>query len=162
MVIHESMGSIDRWTSIDEKLGGLNDIAEEAVAVLTQDIVPAVTDGNRNQYHLEFSTEVPADTVDEPLAVERTVPFDGHITMFYVGWPDGAQNGAGIGLARNEGERLFPRNQEDKFVAFNDVSYDFGLRAPVEHGEDLIVEFTNADTNESHFLNAVVEIQEAV
>lgn len=145
-VVPTQQSMLDELRSIREAVGGGPTPGEAGLAI-----------------QIDFSNEVATNTTtDNPVSITREVPFDGRITTFFTGWPDGTQNGAGIALLRNEGERLFPRNPEDQFVAFNDVAHPFDLRAPVSKGETLEAQFTNADPNQSHFLNAVVTIEEMV
>lgn len=154
---------LDQLTTVDESLRSIHSTIEEDLIPPVVGIANSVDEDRTRSFQLEFSEEIdPSTTTADPVEVTRTVPFGGRITTFFVGWPDGTQNAAGIQLERNEGERLFPRNKEDQFIALNDVSHPFDLRAPVNKGEDLTVKFTNADTNESHFLNAVVTVTEVV
>lgn len=156
-------GPIDQFTEVDERLESIQTTIGNEIAPTLDAIANGVGGGESRSFQLEFSEEIEAGTTSaDPVEVVREIPFDGRVTTFFCGWPDGTQNTAGIRLERNEGEGLFPRNKGDQFVALNDVSHPFDLRVPVAEGEDLVVKFTNADTNEAHFLNAVVTVTEGI
>lgn len=110
---------------------------------------------------LEFSYDVPADTpTNDPDQILREVPFDGFTTVITVGWPDGTDNGVGVGLYRNAGANIFPWDKENQFVAANDFTHAFDLVVPVSEGEELEARYANNDTSNSHFVNAIVTVVE--
>lgn len=111
----------------------------------------------------EFSTDVPADTpLENPIEVERDVPQDGWITSIIVGWPDGADNRVGVGVGTETGENLFPRNKEDQFIAANSFTSPFDVRVEVSEDDTLVARYMNHDTDNDHFVNVFVTIEESL
>lgn len=162
---HPNDKLLDRLTDMDE--------------ILVHDILPEVqdiNDGINSLHQLEgggvttLREAVPRekDTKDlskkldpgEDASRVGKVPFDGWVTGFICGWPDGAAQNAGIGLYHNsEGTKFFPEGEDD-YAAFNDWNHRFPVTFPVEKGEELEVKFKNENTSEMP-LNALVVFHRA-
>lgn len=128
---------------------------------LTRAIDPGVDTGMPNKYPWEFSTDVSANTTtDSPATTTRPVPFDSRIESLIVGWPDGANGLVGVQFRTESGERFFPRNAEDEYIAANDFTHPFDLRTSVDADETLTAEFINNDPNNDHFVNVIAMLEE--
>lgn len=115
---------------------------------------------DRDSYPFEFSTDVPANTTaDDPVETTREIPYEGRIVALTVGWPAGANNLTGVQFRTESGERFFPRNKQDEYIAADDFTRTFNLRADVDKDSELVAEFVNNDTTHGHFINVVAEIE---
>lgn len=113
-------------------------------------------------FPFEFSKDVPADTTrDSTETVVREVPFDGYLVEVAAAWQSGSNNQAGLQFRRRNGEVFLPRNEEDHYVAFPGGGgvHPFAVVSPVREGEELVAEYINTDTSNSHFVNCVATIR---
>lgn len=108
-----------------------------------------------SEFVFEFSTSVNANS---NTTVERT-PEEGVVTQgVIVGWPDGANNVVGVQVRTGSGDKLFPRNREDDFIAANDAWDHFPMRKKIKKNEPIEVEYQNDDPNNGHFVNVIVPL----
>lgn len=133
-----------------------NELIEQLVALNDSNVCGPATDS----YQYEFSRLVPADTsTDSPVTTTREIEFAGRVTALAIGWPDGASNVVGVGFRTSSGERLFPRNKEDEYVAANDFSTQFDLRSSISANSELVAHFANNDPNNDHFVNVIATVE---
>lgn len=155
-------GLLDGLTSIDERLTLVNEELNRIRNTISN--IGGIDDGNETVgevFQKEMSTDVPADTQTEnPVETSRTAKQDIRLLEYVVGWPDGADNRVGVKLVTDQERVLFPKNPEDDFVAANNFTHPFTLRTEVASGTGLITQFVNLDTNNSHFINAVLTYEE--
>lgn len=113
------------------------------------------------KYQIEMSSNVPAATEEnDPVVVERKIQSDGRITGFTVGWPGGADNLVGVRLQTKSGDKLFPQNKEDGYVAADNFTAVFPLEIPLKQDDVLRALFVNNDDTNNHFVNAIVNYSE--
>lgn len=102
---------------------------------------------------MEFSFNAEANSGD---AVNKEVPFSGRVVEMLYGAPAAANNQVGVQV-RYDGNKKFPANREDDFIALADVVHPFLLDFPVEKGKDVIVVHENQDAN-PHYMNVVLTV----
>lgn len=155
--------SRDRWQEpLFDRLTHLDEIAENDIVPLLEGIYSRLG-GESRAYTLDLSSDVQADVVPPEEQTEtREIPFDGWITSFVVGWPDGAGHGVAVQLRFNEGQRLFPRDSDTEYTSANDFTHRFPLRTPVRAGEDITAGYINTHEAYSFPMTALVTVEEAV
>jgi len=145
------LGRVERKQS--ELLAALADI----LSAVSPDVEPTFSDS----YPFEFSTDVPADTENvDPATTSIDVPFDARVVELVVGWPAGAQGQVGVQFRSESGERFFPRDKQNEYVATDDFTHAFSLEADVSGGDTLVAQFINKDTTNPHFINVVATLKE--
>jgi len=113
------------------------------------------------EYSLELSHDVSANTnASNPEQEEREIEDPVLLTGVVVGWPDGADNKAGPRLRDGQSKKLWPRDDPSEFVGGNDFTNEFPIREVMDEGENVVAEFANNDTNNSHYINVVVNVVE--
>jgi len=169
---------LDRLTSADDVLRDIRDNSLEPIRSELQEVRSDVSDAaealtliasssgldiepySAEEYTLGFGKNVPADTpLIDPIEETITVEFDGEITGVVAVFPAGVQQTTGIQVARASGEKLLPRNEGSDFLAFDDITQQLALTAPVSAEEDLEVRYANVGT-EDHFINGGIFIEE--
>lgn len=118
----------------------------------------------KREFSLSFSKNVSAGatTPNDTETVEIDMPFDGWTAGLTIVWP-ASDGGVGVQLRRNEGERLFPRDDKNEFesspIAFGDT---FRLQTEIEQGETLVAEYVNNDSTNSKFTTVILGVEEDV
>lgn len=126
-----------------------------------EDVMPLDSPPCR-EFPLEFSTNVPSGTtLDSPVTTSREAPYDGFVTELMVGFPPGAGGAVGLQFRNAAGEVFFPYNEEDHYVAQDDIQHPYSVCFPVRDGETLVAEFVNTDTSEDHFVNVIPTVRKA-
>lgn len=168
-------GLLDRFTDVDSLLRDLRDntLAEavgqlQAQTTLLSEVAEAggidvgeIEPTASREFTLAFGENIPADTQPiDAITQTRTVDFDGRIRGFVAVFPGGAQQAAGIQIARAGGEKLFPRNDENDFLGLDNITQEFSLDVPVAEDEQIEILYANTDTSEDHFINGGLFIEE--
>lgn len=128
-------------------LASLADLDDATQALAIRDFLPT--------RQLDFSTNIPANDVQD---VDRRMPFDGYVRGIYLRVPDGVDSRVGVALRSDTtGDRMFPSNDEDEIVGFNDVDRFFPVVFEQAENDKLTFQFdSRSDT--PHFLNVLVEV----
>lgn len=159
-------GSFDRPTSADDILRDLDGTVEtlgRSVSALVDSLDEQtaldvdVTQTPPAERPYNFSQTIPADTpLNQPETEEWEIPHDGTVTKVILGWPDGAQQAAGIGVRGTQGESLIPAGPSGvKFLGLNDKVLTFSLDDGVRKDESYTFRFANTDPDNDHFVNVI-------
>lgn len=155
---------LDKATNVDNILAQIKDVLKD-VRDEIRNIEPRIVSDRlvieegvpRESYQLEMSSLVEEG---DKTSTTRTVPFDGWVDGFIVGFPDGADQAVGLRLEDDDtGEQYFPRNPEDRYFAANAYSDNLDLSFEVEEGQKLTAELRNNDSMNEHFVNAMVTVK---
>lgn len=113
-----------------------------------------------SEFSFSVSLDVPANTTrDSPATDMIEVPYDGNITGLMVGWP-GISGAVGISLRRQSGERLFPRNDDDEYESMPTATVgQFDMNVDVVEGEEIIGQYVNFDSVNSHYAAQLLDIE---
>lgn len=172
----------DIFSRVDDQLAVQNEILKDIEAQMSAveeqteaqtralgDILPGSIDIQEGNFKvIELSKIVSAGvSTDEPETNRRSIPFEGWIRSVIAGWPDGTNNLAGLGIdVLNVDDSLkaevFPSNEEDDYVAANDFTSTFSVTQQVDQQDTIRARFVNNDQNNSHFINAIVIVEEDV
>lgn len=156
----QDQGILDAFSRVDEYIRGdadslLSGIKEDTHQLATSEMVQdgVLREGRPRIKRVDdLSLQLDAESEDSRVS---TVPFDGWVTGFTCGWPNGADQNAGISLRHNEeGTKFFPYG-DDEFAAFDGYNNTFPVTFPVEKGEKLKVVFNNTN-NTAMPLNALI------
>lgn len=147
----------DRLTGVDDTLRALEatvDTLDNTVNALVDSLDSQTAPAERPY---DLSQVIPADTpTNDPETDTWTIPRDGTVTKLILGWPDGTQQAAGIGLRGKDGESLVPAGPKgSKFVALNDKVLTFNLADAVAKNDTYTFEFVNTDEENDHFVNVI-------
>jgi len=111
--------------------------------------------GGRQTYPLELSLTVPAGTTDDdPEKVTESLDFPTKLVGVDLGWPDGADNLAGVQILTGDGRRLVPYNDRG-YLAANDYSNRYPVNRTFKPGDDIVAEYVNVDANNAHQITVV-------
>lgn len=149
-------GLIDGLTRVDEQLARANNRLEQIAGNLGGGQQPPGGEFDEI-FQIEMSKLVSADVKSEsPEKRVREAPTDIKTLFYVVGWPSGADQRVGVQLRTSTDRILFPRNKEDDYVGYNDRTIKFRLQTEIQEGADIITQFINNDTENSHFINATL------
>lgn len=159
-------GFIDRFTDVDEILRDL-DATVEKMDDNVRSLVTALDDQTALDIEVtqsppaerpyNFSEVVDADTpANDPITETWSIPHDGTVTKMIIGWPDGSQQTAGVGVVGTQGESLIPAGPRgSNYIALNDKTLTFNLDDDVSKGEEYEFRFANTDTEQDHYVNVI-------
>ncbi len=148
---------LDRLKSIDKKVGG----SGSGGAAGSYEPEPRVRRTIDLSAQLApFRNEPGEDQIEHDGGRTAEAPFDGWITSFICGWPEGAEQNTGIGLRHDPEDTVYFPSGQDNFAAFNDFNNAFEVVIPVEKGEEFRADFLNKNSTPMP-VNALIEFSKA-
>lgn len=159
-------GALDRFTQLDELVERLNSTVDDLnqnvsglVGALNDQTAldVDVTQSPPAERPYNFTTLIEADTpTNDPKTEVWSIPHDGTVTKVIIGFPDGAQQAAGVGVRGTDGEALIPAGPSgSKFIALNDKTLTFNVDDTVAKEDEYTFRFANSDPDTPHVVNVI-------
>lgn len=117
----------------------------------------------QRQFPFSLSKDVAANTTKTNPSTESTdVPYDAIINGILVGFP-GVDNGFGVKVRTESGERFLPRNDDDEYISTPQTHVEMvPVSTEIDEGTTLVGEYVNFDTTNSHTVTVVPNLKERV
>lgn len=154
--IHEEQEEIA--TLLSQQVSGTEQLLEALTGESGVDLTP-----DPSTYLFNMSKQVPADTPEnQPVTETREMEYDGLITEIHVVSTLAAQQAVGASFEFASGERVFPRDDpsDARYVPLSEEPVINEPNVEVDEGDEVEFNFANNDTQEGHFVTALVQVEE--